>query len=158
MRTINDNQRMADAVADAMGKALRAAYPCAKRAGMALGVSGQQGRRWFRGNRSNPLFRIAQLIRRSPNPWAIIGPLVTVAIERELDLGGASLAEAWLAAHTAEARAGAAEMVVEAEFVESGDVDAVYHADAAGVSASLRRMALSLACKAQGVDPREAMG
>ena len=155
IRTLNPIRD--DVIADAMGRAVSAAYTCPKRAGTSTGRTGRTGRRYATGDRSNPVNRTAHLIRKSDNPWAIIGPLLAVALTREIKLSGHRLAEAWVDAHEAEAVAEAVENVASVRFARTGDIRAIYDADQEEVRCSLRRMALTLVCETQNVDPRDAL-
>ena len=151
---------IADAViSSAMGDAISQAFDgVPKRAGLALGRTEHQGRSYARGDTSNPVYRVAQLIRKSSNPMAIISSLLAVAAKRMTrGLSKRQLAHEWVMAHEAEATYQGLGDVKEAEWPRTGDIEAIYLADLREVSASLRRMALTLACQAKGVDPRSAL-
>ena len=73
------------------------------------------------------------------------------------ELSNTELALAWISAHEAESKYQGLCDVKEAEWPRTGDIGAIYTADLNEVSASLRRMALTLVCQVRKVDPRSAL-
>ena len=158
MATTRQNPIEADVISRAMGDAIKQAFDgVPKRAGLALGCTEHQGRAYARG-KMNPLFRVAQLIRKAPNPMVIISSLMAVAaMAMTRGLTDAELAHEYVLAREAETKFQGLCDIKETEWPRTGDTQAVFSASLPEVSASLRRMCYALACQARGVDPRSAL-
>ena len=159
MATTRQNPIEADVIGRAMGEAIKQAFDgVPKRAGLALGCTEHRGRAFARGDPSNPLFRVAQLIRKAPNTMVIISSLLSVAaMAMTRGLTDAELAHEYVLAREAETKFQGLCDVKETEWQRTGDTEAVFSATLHHVSASLRRMCFGLACQARDVDPRSAL-
>lgn len=158
---MRDDELTNDLIATIAAGAITEACGGPKGIAMAGGVSVRRGRQIRDGDRGNPLFRAAEIIRKARDPWAAVRLFIALAVERELQAIHGPLSEAkvrrlWLDTMDEEAVTDGDEDVVASRFHLSRckSLPDLYAADASHVRPLLRRLALNLICQRHGWDPR----
>lgn len=138
-----------DLLATLAGTSVVVACGGPKKVATAAGVDESNGRRWARGERANPVYRVRQMIEKATDPWTIVAYLVAIAVRAELKRSGGLVEWRWRAAYLD---------AIEAEASSDGHEDATTQrmlmgrapiadqvaVDSRCASAILRRLALGI--------------
>lgn len=157
------DQTLLDLFALDAGKAMAEALGSPKAVALAGEVKERHARRWRNGDRSDPAFRVIEIMRKAADPWALVRLFLAAAVERELATRYGTLTEAkvrQLWADTCDEEQvvdGDEDVAVTRHMLGRADLATIYHHDAANVRVLLRRMAITLVCQRHDWDPRPAM-
>lgn len=126
---------------------------------LAADIGERHARRWAAGERSSAVYRAATLIRNARRRrWELVRYFAAVAVQADLQeaapLSEGRVKQLWAEVDRAEAANDAAEDVERVGFDYTGDLEALYEADARTIAPTLKRMALNILSQRMGWDPR----
>lgn len=146
-------------LASLAGIAVAEACGSPKGIAMAADIGERHARRWAAGDRSSAAYRAAALIRNArKRRWELVRYFAAVAVQADLQEAGplseATVRRMWAEVDQTEAQNDAAEDVQRINFDYTGDLPALFDADAKVVGPTLKRMALNFVAQRMGWDPR----